>query len=66
MSKIQRWEPILRDLVNSGLSQSEIERRTGLAQPTVSAILAGRRERELMYTVGARVMDLWRERCATK
>jgi len=44
-------QTILSELVTRGLTQKEIERRSGVHQSTVSAILTGRRGKRVSYNI---------------
>lgn len=50
----------LRDLLDSGLSQSEIAKRCGLTQPTISRLLSGVHS-DTRSSVAVRIFDLHRE-----
>jgi transcriptional regulator with XRE-family HTH domain len=44
-------QTIISELVTRGLTQKEIERRSGVHQSTVSAILTGRRGKRVSYDI---------------
>lgn len=59
------WTRIVRDLKESPLTQAQIAAAIGVTQPTISDIERGEHGGRLSYTAGARLIELWREKCAS-
>jgi transcriptional regulator with XRE-family HTH domain len=51
-------QTLIAELMNRGLTQKEIERRSGVDQSTVSAIYTGRRGKRVSYDVVMRLKSL--------
>jgi transcriptional regulator with XRE-family HTH domain len=51
-------QTIISELVARGLTQKEIERRSGVHQSTVSAILTGRRGKRVSYEIVVKLQKL--------
>lgn len=51
-------QTLITELMNRGLTQKEIERRSGVDQSTVSAIYTGRRGKRVSYDVVMRLQAL--------
>jgi transcriptional regulator with XRE-family HTH domain len=52
---------IISELLALGLTQMEMERRTGIDQSTISAIYTGRRGKRVSYDVMSRLANLLAE-----
>lgn len=51
------WKKLVSDLVEGGLSQGEISKETGIAQPTISDLLRGKQS-ELRWRNGDSLIRL--------
>lgn len=51
-------QTLIADLLASGLTQKEIERRTGIDQSTVSGIHTGRRGKRVSYETMTRLQSV--------
>lgn len=60
-SGVMNFQTLIADLMRAGLTQMEIERRSGVDQSTVSAIYTGRRGRRVSYDVASRLQALHAE-----
>jgi len=58
------WVRIVNDIRQSGLTQVQIAQAAGCLQSTVSALSRGEHGGRVSFGVGAKLIDLWRERCA--
>lgn len=54
-------QAMIADLMGSGLTQMEIERRTGVDQSTVSGLYTGKRGKRVSYEVVTRLQALHAE-----
>jgi transcriptional regulator with XRE-family HTH domain len=54
-------QAIISELVNRGLTQQEIQRRSGVHQSTVSALLTGRRGKNTSYDIVTKLQKLLEE-----
>lgn len=63
MSKIGRvdWWRVITDLMQSGLSQREIGRRSGCSNATINGLRNAITEHEPLYTTGVQILALWME-----
>ena len=52
------WQKLLRDIYDSGLTQSEIAKRIGVSQPWVNAALHGKRGKNVNFDVGNAIKKL--------
>ena len=57
------WKKIIHELIDSGLTQTEIAAAVGTSQSHVSALLNGDRQ-EPRYALGERIRALHAQRCA--
>lgn len=58
------WQSMVNALRKEGLSQADIARVIGVTQPTVSDISRGEHGGRIAFHIGAKLVELWRERCA--
>lgn len=56
---------ILRDLVASGMSQTQIEKQTGVRQPSISRVLTGV-QADLSFADGKKIESLHKRRVKRK
>lgn len=54
------WKNVIADLKKYGISQCEIQRRTGIRQSTLSRINNGK-QADLFYANGVKLLDLAKE-----
>ena len=64
MLTAMNWTLLIKDLIDSGLTQAEIAERVGCRQGYVSDVLNGRRGKSLSYEIGSRLIELHAERIA--
>lgn len=57
------WQELIKDLEESGLTQSEIGQLSGCSQSMVSDLKTGNRGKRLGFEIGTRLRNLWAERC---
>lgn len=57
------WQELIRDLEESGLTQTEIGQLSGCSQSMVSDLKTGNRGKRLGFEIGTRLRKLWEERC---
>lgn len=58
------WTRIVLDLKRSSLTQAQIAAAIGVSQPTISDIERGEHGGRIAFATGAKLLDLWREKCA--
>ncbi|MEK7916619.1 hypothetical protein [Burkholderia contaminans] len=58
-------QTLIADLMRSGLTQMEIERRSGVDQSTVSGLYTGKRGKRVSYEVMSKLTALHDEVCAS-
>jgi predicted transcriptional regulator len=51
------WKTLIRDLVNSGMSQAAIAMNIGVTQPTISGIVKGS-QKDVRWSIGERLRAL--------
>jgi len=54
-------QAIISDLMKSGLTQMEIERRTGVDQSTISGLYTGKRGKRVSFDVANKLANLHAE-----
>ncbi|MBY4726626.1 MULTISPECIES: helix-turn-helix domain-containing protein [Burkholderia] len=54
-------QQMISDLMAAGLTQMEIERRTGIDQSTVSSLYTGKRGKRVSYEVVSKLLELHKE-----
>ncbi|NML34910.1 helix-turn-helix domain-containing protein [Paraburkholderia antibiotica] len=54
---------MIADLMKAGLTQKEIERRSGVDQSTVSSLHTGKRGKRVSYETVSRLQQVWRQVC---
>lgn len=65
MGTIVNWADIIADLRGKRMTQAEIGAACGLSQAFVSNLYSGARK-DVLYSHGARLLQLWRERVGNK
>lgn len=60
---IMNAQTLITEIMNAGLTQMEIERRSGVDQSTVSALYTGRRGKRVSYEIVSRLQVLHAEVC---
>lgn len=55
------WKKIVRELIESGMTQGEISSRTGISQSQISFLLNGKRGDRLAWGCGEALLKLHRK-----
>lgn len=56
------WKNIIQSLLSDGMTQAQIAKAVGVAQPTISGLLSGA-QRDMRWESGNRLISLYRQNC---